>query len=733
MSATVNEIEVLLLKENSKHKEGAKNGVFSLNQYFKAIIGSTSGQRRVKIGSKSGYNLSNNLVKLLANAQKEQSTQDRDAKKQAYFLLCETDILQKLNSLNADKMAIYIYVFEQMIAEIKAGQAVEIGKIVDKITSQEKRVSRKLITNKIVDIFVQKGILVKPSEKKYHWLAVENKQHHLKGFYGIGQKFTDINAEKLSDPSVTLCDSSVTLSDARKNRSDPSVTMAVTSVTLSEGIALTLKKDYVAVTHALRQLKGYITPYKVKILTVTAAAGFALNELIKSFFEINNILMFTPFFIIGAAAIYHAYWRKKLNTQQQTGNLDMEYANIKVINGLDQHQDNNPQIKSIVSIPKIKDTISCKTVPQTGVKLGTDDNGNVAYWGYNDPKLKNKHLLVLGASGGGKTYALQKILKGLGELIEKSSIIFDFKPSFRNSDLESNFILSNKPKQHFLVNTPISINPLKSQKVALDVDMFSTETNYEVASRVASIFKSVYSTMGDQQQSTLANAIEAGINANPDFIINDLSAELKKTETEYTDDGKEKIVPLYKGGENIANKIDPFIKAGVFNVGEFDWGDLFINQEGHRSHVIQLHGLNNTVKNITCEFLMEDLYSHINAAGNKNNPSPIVIDECHNVNFKKGSPARKALKEGRSFGLSMILATQGLVEFDKIEQSALMQAATIMLFEPMPSEMKDFAKLLTARSNKNIEFWQKVLSGLGLGQSLVLDNYGIRKVNIEVI
>ena len=58
-----------------------------------------------------------------------------------------------------------------------------------------------------------------------------------------------------------------------------------------------------------------------------------------------------------------------------------------------------------------------------------------------------------------------------------------------------------KPEQHYIYNNPLPINPFKVQVTYQDGLAFA-DKHYDVAKRVAAIFKSVYD-LGDQQFSTL--------------------------------------------------------------------------------------------------------------------------------------------------------------------------------------------------------------------------------------
>ena len=47
----------------------------------------------------------------------------------------------------------------------------------------------------------------------------------------------------------------------------------------------------------------------------------------------------------------------------------------------------------------------------------------------------------------------------------------------------------------------------------------------------------------------------------------------------------------------------------------------------------------------------------------------VVLDEVQNLDHRQGSPLEKMLREGRKFGVSLILATQTLSNLKKEEQA----------------------------------------------------------------
>lgn len=80
----------------------------------------------------------------------------------------------------------------------------------------------------------------------------------------------------------------------------------------------------------------------------------------------------------------------------------------------------------------------------------------------------------------------------------------------------------------------------------------------------------------------------------------------------------------------------------------------------------------------------------------------LVLDECQDLNWKKGSISERLLSEGRKFGISIILSTQFLVKnFPERVITSFTQSGFRVIFQPPEMEVKDIAKMLDSSSWKN--------------------------------
>ena len=314
------------------------------------------------------------------------------------------------------------------------------------------------------------------------------------------------------------------------------------------------------------------------------------------------------------------------------------------------------------------------------ILLGTRGNNEPVYWHFGHPQLANRHLLIFGTSGSGKTYGIQCLLAEMAQQ-RLHSLIVDYTDGFLPQQVERRFTEVVVPKNHFVKTERLSLNPFRRQMQVIDPSIPAIEERpFEVATRVASIFTSVYETMGDQQTATLIRVLESGIEGNDQFSLDDILSPLRD-ESQY--------------GESLANKVEPLVKSRPFRDEEGSaWDEMLLSQDNW-VHVLQLKGLALDIQKMVTEFVLWDLWDYAQNTGSKNHPIPIILDEIQNLDHSSDSPIDKMLREGRKFGLSLILATQTTSQFNQEQRDRLFQAGHKLFFKPATTEIDRFAQLLS--------------------------------------
>jgi DNA phosphorothioation-dependent restriction protein DptH len=338
--------------------------------------------------------------------------------------------------------------------------------------------------------------------------------------------------------------------------------------------------------------------------------------------------------------------------------------------------------------------------------------GRDVYWEFGHPDLPNRHILVFGASGTGKTYTIQALLCELGKS-GQNSLIVDYTNGFTSSQLESIVVEKLNPKQHVVRMEPLPINPFRRQCDFID-DFKLEEDSATIARRVRDLFSQVY-RLGDQQQSALYNAIRNGVEQDESSF--NLERLLERLEVIQHEGG-----PSAASAASVISKLQPFVDMKPFGKEDEDSWEKMFTDTGSRCHIIQLAGFMKDTAQLITEFSLFDLYWYYRARGNKDNPKVIVLDEIQNLDHSLNSPLGQLLTEGRKFGISLILATQTLSNLAKEERDRLFQASHKLFFKPADTEIRTFAQILADVTNGRLEDWVDRLSSLKRGECFSLGN-----------
>ena len=352
-------------------------------------------------------------------------------------------------------------------------------------------------------------------------------------------------------------------------------------------------------------------------------------------------------------------------------------------------------------------TVEVPEIEWDRVLLGTTiPDGRPVYWEFGHNDLANRHMLIFGSSGQGKTYAIQCILCEMGKFRQKSLII-DYTNGFLPDQLEPEANEMVAPEQHVVSNDPLPINPFLPQ-VSDHGGIIIKQNANDVAKRIAGLFNAVYN-IGDQQYSVLHRAIMDGVESlKEQMSLEQMLAIIE----EMTNDKKFK-----SSAQTIYNKLRPFVLDKPFSYGEkeFDWATIFQDQDP-LCNIFQLAGKDGYSQKLITEFILWDLYGFLQSKGNKNEPKVVVLDEVQNLDHQEDSPLSKYLREGRKFGLSLMLATQTMSNMKKDEQDRMFNAEHKLFFRPADTELQSFAKIAASFTMKSQDDWMKKLSGLKKGE-----------------
>lgn len=319
------------------------------------------------------------------------------------------------------------------------------------------------------------------------------------------------------------------------------------------------------------------------------------------------------------------------------------------------------------------------------------------YWEYTHKELNNRHLLINGNSGCGKTYCIQTLIleatmKGI------SVIVFDYTDGFTKSKLSPILLdkLGDKFEARLVKYKKFPINPFKKGTTVIE-DEEIEELDQDVANRIADSFSKVYS-FGEQQRSAIYSAVKDGMKEYGESM----TLEILRDKLEESDN---------KSAATVISKILPMIDYEPF-LGDtgFTWKDI-VDEHG-KMYVIQLSGYTREIQLILTELILWDIWNYAVRYGNESTPIPLVLDEAQNLSHDENSPSGKILAEGRKFGLSGWYATQFMAgRLTSGEIGNLQQAAQKLYFSPPEKSVMEIAKYIDI-TNEGSKMWAEKLSRL---------------------
>jgi hypothetical protein len=311
------------------------------------------------------------------------------------------------------------------------------------------------------------------------------------------------------------------------------------------------------------------------------------------------------------------------------------------------------------------------------ILIGTDaESGEEVFWNPAPTGgSANPHVLVFGESGFGKTYTIASVA---AELARKGivCIVFDYAQGFSPSALPKEFLTAAKPVELHAGREGIDINPLQ---------IFPSDVHgpVNVAQRVADTFARVYRRMGVQQHAVIRQAVlevmaDAGILPDvPDSWALDLPAfgSVQAKLREYAanpQSGQARYAASAESHISTLFVFNTFRRTGQ----KLAWTEML--DAANKVVIIHLKGLEHALERAVTEFLLWNLIGFIESLG----PGPLrcfaVLDEAHKIAFDSGSPAERLLREGRKFGLGLILASQQPEDFSSV---AFANTATKIVFQ----------------------------------------------------
>ncbi len=148
-------------------------------------------------------------------------------------------------------------------------------------------------------------------------------------------------------------------------------------------------------------------------------------------------------------------------------------------------------------------------------------------------------------------------------------------------------------------------------------------------------------------------------------------------------------------------------------------------------NIISFSGMDKLTQATLTEITLSYLWRVFQYRENQNNII-LSIDEFQNIPFSEGSVLRDMLREGRKFGINLLLITQTLDSFSKDTLAVLNQIATWLYFQCSLNEARRIARMIAPME---AERWREILLSLQIGEAVTIGNLciGTREIKHPII
>jgi hypothetical protein len=150
------------------------------------------------------------------------------------------------------------------------------------------------------------------------------------------------------------------------------------------------------------------------------------------------------------------------------------------------------------------------------------------------------------------------------------------------------------------------------------------------------------------------------------------------------------------------------------------WSDLI--EHGNQLWILQLGALEESVERAVTEFLLWNLIRFVESMGPGKLRCFVVLDEAHRLAMTEGSPVQRILREGRKFGIGVILASQQPEDFNAVAYTNTATKLAFQLFDDSGRVVKQLRR--RALEGMPAEQLAKTVSSLPRGSAYVVSSDG---------
>ncbi len=360
-------------------------------------------------------------------------------------------------------------------------------------------------------------------------------------------------------------------------------------------------------------------------------------------------------------------------------------------------------------IPQGNKQLSVGEVLPLDIKVGKDIKSKepVIYEFNNTKRHNNPHMGIMGTTGAGKTQFLLNTLYDIREQskFQTNFIFFDYKGEFLNkggkfqSNVKEKFVEDTQAEILQVPSDPIPINPFTLNDYSKKAIAMSAEEK-------ADTFAAIGGHFGSVQKGNLVRAIKKAYQRrrNEELPYPDLNEVYQIIQEIYEKENK--------NPDTLIETIRRLSDFGLF--WEHGSEIEIIRNLNNKTLIIDLNHLN-VLKELVVFLIIEQLYRELSAIGEiqtKNGyrqlRTILVIDEAHHYLPHKNKFLQLILREGRSKGIGVFLASQSPSDYDQqfFDFKELLEFP--VMFKSRGLKKRSFQNLLGCSSKSTKELIQIV-------------------------
>lgn len=162
---------------------------------------------------------------------------------------------------------------------------------------------------------------------------------------------------------------------------------------------------------------------------------------------------------------------------------------------------------------------------------------------------------------------------------------------------------------------------------------------------------------------------------------------------------------------------------------QIQWMEQTLELEPGKIYNIDFSGYDSTTQWLLAEMALSWLWRYAQLCGKRNRyDTYVVCDEFQNLDSDAGAVLFQILREGRRHKLFLLLATQTLVGVERCERVVLRQVGTNLFFKPTEEEYRQIARLIDA---ENVEQIACALQKLCVGECLAKGRFSAGRMILE--